>query len=101
MEVSKCWGFAGRKDELFKATSAPHAQERGNASAAIEPCEQHGTPVHACSMLWGEKSITNIEYYPATLGIIVKQAIFFGQMVTGGILLPVWTQRYEGLGGGS
>lgn len=47
----------------------------------------------------GEKSITNIEYYPVTLGLILKQAISFGDMVTGGILLLVWTQRYGGLGG--
>jgi len=52
-------------------------------------------------MLWKIKGITNIEYYPVTLGIVLKQAISFGEMVTGGILLLFWTQRHEGLGGGS
>jgi len=31
VEASECWGFAGRKDKVFKATSAPQGQERANS----------------------------------------------------------------------
>lgn len=48
-----------------------------------------------------KKGITNTKYYPLTLRVAVKQANSLGQMVTYGILLLVWTQRYEAHGGSS
>lgn len=83
VEVSECWGFAGRKDELFQAAAAPLAQVI--ASAAIEPREQHGTRVHACRMLRGKKASLILLSCDARDNC--ETCFSFGEMVTGGILL--------------